>query len=262
MQKPSNSSGVASWPSKKSQESKNRANPDQRRFRLPRTREKSATGRKLGRPSGAKSRNRRDELLRRLEIDVEALNAHPQITPLLKQCGILPARVIEVLRADHDEYSLAAVNLWDKLTPANRNLLGLEALAMAVGLTPRRLWELYSGATMMQTRESIGVMIANSLPSIMAVTLKDAKTKKGHLSREHVFKSARVLPTPKGSVINIGVPQQGELPEGGDEPEGKLLEPADDFMMKASRAMTAKQLPKPKHTEIIDAEEVDDEEEE
>lgn len=189
------------------------------------------------------------------------MNAQPQIAPLLKQCGILPARVIEVLRADEDEGSLAAVKLWDTLTPANRNLIGLEGLAMASGITPRRLWELYSGATMMQTRESIGVMIANSLPGIMAVTLKDAKTKKGHLSREHVFKSARVLPTPKGSVINIGVPQAGEL-EPGDEPEGKLLEPADEFMMRASRAMTAKALPEPKQPEIIDAEEVDDEDDE
>lgn len=194
---------------------------------------------------------------------MEALNAQPQIAPLLKQCGILPARVIEVLRADQDEASLAVVKLWDSLTPANRNLLGLEALAMACQMTPRRLWELYNGANMMQSRESIGAMIADALPSIMRVTIKDAKKAKGFASREHIYKAARVLPTPKGSVINIGVPQgqQGEL-EDGDEPERRMLEGADDFLMKASRAMQGKALPAPaKEPEIIDAE-IDEEEEE
>lgn len=189
-----------------------------------------------------------------------ALAAQPQIAPLLKQCGILPARVIEVLRADQDELSLAAVKMWDSLTPANRNMLGLEALAMASGMNPRRLWELYCGATMSQSRDSLGVMIADALPDIMRVTIKDAKKAKGFLSREHIFKAARVLPTPKGSVINIGVPQQGELPEG-EEPEGRMLEAADEFMMRASRAMSTKALPEPKQAEIIDAEVEDDEEE-
>jgi hypothetical protein len=193
--------------------------------------------------------------LRRLKVDAKALDAQPQIAPLLKQCGILPARVIEVLRADSDEASRSVVTLWDTLTPANRSILGLEALAMAVGITPRRLWEVYSGANLMQSRESIGTMIADALPSIMRVTIKEAKKAKGTYSREHIFKAARVLPTPKGSIINIGVPSaQGEL-ESGEEPEGGMLEGADDFYMKASRAMaakTAKALPVP---EILEPEE-------
>ena len=193
---------------------------------------------------GAKTRNRKDELLRRLDIDPKALAAQPQIAPLLKQCGILPARVIEVLRADPEAASLAIVALWDSLTPANRNLLGLEALAMAAHMTPRRLWELYCGANLMQSRESIGTMIADALPAIMRVTIKQAKKVKGYSEREHIYKAARVLPTPKGSVINIGTPAAQEL-EDGDEAEGGMLEGADDFLMRASRAMGVKALPPP-----------------
>lgn len=190
------------------------------------------------------------------------MEAQPKIAPLLRQCGITPARVIEVLEADQDDASREVVALWGSLTPASRGLLGLEGLAMASGMTPRRLWELYNGANLMQSRESIGAMIADALPEIMRVTIKDAKKAKGFLSREHIFKAARVLPTPKGSVINIGVPQEhSELGDGGDEPEGRMLEAADDFMMKASRAMTAKQLPAPTQPEIIDVE-VDSEDEE
>jgi hypothetical protein len=198
-------------------------------------------------------------LLRRLGLDAERVAAEPQIAPLLKQCGILPARVIEVLRADQSDESKAIVARWDELTPASRNLLGLEPLAMSAGMTPRRLWEMYCGASMMQTRECIGLMIANALPSVMQKTIQEAKKAKGHMAREHIFKSARVLPTPKGSVINIGTLQK-ELPEG-DEPEeeGGMLEQADDFMLKASKVMHAKALPAPAVTpEILEPETEED----
>jgi hypothetical protein len=202
---------------------------------------------------GSRNRNRRSELLRRLDIDEKELAAQPQIAPLLKQCGILPTRVIEVLRADTDPDSMKVVTLWDELTPANRSLLGLEPLALACGLTPRRLWEIYSGANMMQSRELVGNMILDSLPAIMRVTIKEAKKIKGYASREHIYKAARVLPTPKGSVINIGTPrEQDELPDGDDDAPGGMLEGADDFLMRASRAMGVKALPAP--AEILEPE--------
>lgn len=253
---PSPSNG---WPTTSPRKTK-RGNASQPRSRRPPTAAKSGSGRSSGRPSGVKNRSRRSELLRRLKIDESELDAQPQIAPLLKQCGILPARVIEVLRADQDEISRSVVTLWDSLTPASRNLLGLEGLAVASGMSPRRLWELYNGANMMQSRESIGAMIADALPAIIQVTLKDAKTKKGFLSREHIFKAARVLPTPKGSVINIGVPQQQDEVEAPEQ--GRMLDDADDFLLKASRAMQGKALPAPAEPEILDAETVEESEDE
>jgi hypothetical protein len=78
----------------------------------------------------------------------------------------------------------------------------------------------------------------------MRVTIKDAKKVKGFISREHIYKAARVLPTPKGTVINLpGSPAQAQLTDGGPtqtpEPDdgGMVLGSADDFMVKASRAM-------------------------
>jgi hypothetical protein len=216
-------------------------------------------------PTSAQKRDRRSKLLRRLGANPEELAAQPKIYPLLKRCDILPARVIEVLRADHQvDASQAVVAKWDDLSPADRSLLGpeiLEALAVASSLTPRRLWELYSGANLMQSRESIGNIIADALPAIMRVTARQAKTPKGFTSREHIFKASRVLPTPKGSVINIGVPQQQELGEGEDDDNesGGMLESADDFLLRASRAMRV--LPAPeKEPEIIDVEVDEDEE--
>jgi hypothetical protein len=107
---------------------------------------------KLGRPTGSKNMTRRDYLLRRLNVDVEFLASQPQISPLLKKSGILPDEVIAVLRADESPESRKLAALYHSLTPANRNILGLEALSVAAGLTPRRLWELYNGASLEQGR--------------------------------------------------------------------------------------------------------------
>ena len=99
-------------------------------------------------------------------------------------------------------------------------------------------------------------MIAEALPKIMSVTLRQAKTPKGYTSREHILKAARVLPVPKGSTTNINVGgQQKELEDGVSD--GGTLEASDDFLMRASKAMNAKQLPAP----VEDAEPIDDEEE-
>lgn len=256
------------WPNT-SRPSRKSGHASRPRSRQPRTAAKKGSGRNSGRPFGAKNRSRRDLILKRFDLTSEQVASQPQITPLLKQCGISPARVVEVLRADVDLDSCSFVRLWDSQTHADRTLLGLEALALAAGLTPRRLWELYNGASLMQSRESIGAMLAEALPKVMAVAIKAAKEVRPILNnvgsvvgytggdqkaQEMLFKAARILPSPKGSVINIGLPQ-GQSDDREDDPESGELEPADGFLLKASRAMQQKSLPAP----IIEAEVEEDE---
>jgi hypothetical protein len=200
--------------------------------------------------------DRRGILLSRLGLTSEQVDSANRVTPLFQRIGIKPERVIEVLAGDTDEDSCRMVALWGKLTPANRHLLKLEGLALACSLTPRRLWELYNGANMTQSQECVGAMICEALPGVMKKTVKQAMQGKIH-AQEHLYKAARVLPTPKGSVINIGTFGTGEENDD-DEPEGRMLEGADAFLMKASRAMGAKALPTP----AIEVEPDEDEEEE
>ena len=165
---------------------------------------------------------------------------------------------MEILRCDSAPESQAFVKTWDRLTPAKRSLAGIEAMAMASGFSPRRLYEVFAGAAMMQSRESVGLAIALALPDVMRVTVKQAKTVKGHFAREHLFKAARVLPTPKGSTTNINVGSNKELPEGDQDDDVAPVEAADDFYLKASKAMYGtKALPAP--AAIQKSEEEDDE---
>lgn len=152
-------------------------------------------------------RNRRDELLRRLGLTFEQVAGSLQIAPLLEQCDVFLERIIDALRADHLEPdSQRVIHVWDSLAPAERPMLGFDGLALACGLPPRRLWELYCGANMMQSRDIVSAMIADALPRIIRVTIKDAMKVKGVKSREHILKAARILPAPKGTVINLPQP--------------------------------------------------------
>ena len=100
-----------------------------------------------------------------------------------------------------------------------------------------RSWELFAGAALVQSKESVAVMIAMSLPEVMAVTIKGAKKAKGIADREHLFKSARVLPTPKGSIVNVwpGKPESEESDEE-DNTKGDLV-PADGEVLSFAKVM-------------------------
>ena len=205
---------------------------------MPRIPKKKDNGSVSKTRSRGKHRNRRSEILRRLDVDEDQLAEQPQIAPLLRLNGIRPERLVEVLRCDSTPESIAFVHKYDELTPAGRHLAGLEAIAVSVGLLPRRLWELFAGAALVQSKESIAVMIAMSLPEVMRVTIKGAKKAKGLADREHLFKSARILPTPKGSTTVINMGGQKELEEGADEDNGKGdLEPADGFLLNTAKVM-------------------------
>lgn len=250
------------WPLKESRTTsadRRRGRESQSSSALQSTRAQRGSAKTSVRRSKGKHLNRREALLDRLGLTPQQVDASPAISPLLRQCGIHHERLIEVLRVDTDPDAAVVIGLWDALTPASRSLLGLEGLALAAKLTPRRLWEIYCGASLMQSRESVGAMIADALPAIMRVTIKQAKTAKGFTSREHILKAARVLPTPKGSVTNINLPAQNEPEklESGSDDEG-TLEEADGFLLATSRAMN-KRLPAPKPVEVAAIEEEDDE---
>jgi hypothetical protein len=195
-------------------------------------------------------------LLRRLDVDAVELSRQPQIAPLLRMNGIRPEKLVEVLRCDSNPESMTFIRKYDDLTPAQRHIAGLEAIAVSVGLLPRRLWELFAGAALVQANESVTVLIAMSLPEVIRTTIKGAKKAKGLADREHLLKAARVLPTPKGSVTNILVPgaKEAEQLTEGDSGESDLPGMADVLKNLQSDIAPPKQLPPP----VADAEVVDE----
>lgn len=208
-----------------------------------------------------KANSREEFLLLQYDIDPEVFGRTPKVFNRLRRNKVSNELLIETLRGDDDPDSIKFIVTWDSLSQVARKNLGIDAIAVAAGLTPRRLWEVFNGATMMQSREAVGLKIAMSLPAVFDVTIKNALKAKGIDDREHLYKVSGSLPTPKGATtnINVGQPKPAELTDG-DETKGDL-EAADDFMLSASKVMNAKQLPAPKDN-IPDAEFEEPEEDE
>jgi hypothetical protein len=230
--------------------------------RSPRQRTVAKVIRRKRGPKSKRQVSHRELLMRKYGVTSEQLADQPQVTPLLRQNGVKPARLVEVLRCDTESESLAFIKFWDSLPNGDRRDIGLEMAALAAQITPRRLWELYHGATLMQAKESVAVMMAEALPAIMKRALSRAKTVKGDRDRERIMKAARILPTPKGSttVIYPGLPPAASEDDATDVASGDL-ESADDFLMKAAKAMHGKGLPPGPaldEVELIDADEVDE----
>ena len=246
----------------------------------PRSPRHRTVAKEIRRKPGPKSKPQpsdRERLQRKLGVTAEQLADSPQITPLLRRNGIRPRRVIEALRCDTEPESLAFVQFWDGLTAQQQKDITLEIAAFAAETTPRRLWELYQGATLIQAKESVAVMLAESLAPIMRKTIKQARygrrvmDKQGNVlmvdddsAQQIIYKAARILPTPKGSTTVINMPRglgSGDEDDDGPQKSGDL-ESADDFLMKAAKAMHGKGLPPGPaldEAEIIDADELESE---
>ena len=148
MPKPPPASNVSQWPVSESQTTSTRRaakSASQPSLAQRRTAKKSGTASKSAKVSKHKRMNRRDSILRKFDVDPVELARTPPMTPFLRQNNIKIDRFIEVLRCDQDEDSQEFVQFWDEQTPATRSIVGLDGLAMAVDLTPRRLWELFCG---------------------------------------------------------------------------------------------------------------------
>lgn len=190
------------------------------------------------------------------------MDSQPRIEPLMRMCGIRPDRIIEVLAGDERPECQAMVRMWSKIHRLERHLLGIEGVSVCAELNPIRVWELYASASLKQTKSCVEIMLADSLPQIMRVAIKDAKKPKGIHSREHMLKAAKILPTPKGSVTNINFPgtRSDDDQQLSSEDTG-LLAPADEELMKFSKAMNPPALPAPQ-PEILDGEPIESEENE
>ena len=106
-------------------------------------------------------------------------------------------------------------------------------------------------------------MMAEALPAIMKRALSRAKTVKGDRDRERIMKAAESFPRPRAarpSSIPDFLLQRTEE-DGTDEHRGDL-ESADDFLMKAAKAMHGKGLPPGPVLDEAEIIEIEDEPEE
>ena len=185
--------------------------------------------------SGAALRQKALERLHnRWNLDNEEGEWEPQtelvITPMLQAVEGGIEHCITALRAHEDEDAQAFVEMWDKCTATDRKHLKVEEIAHAAGVGSLRLAEVVNTALFLYGNMQVQMMLAAGMPSVVARSMKQAKTAKGYADREWMLKAGKILPIPKGAQtaiqINAPVAETKQL-EGGHTwkyPEDRLKE--------------------------------------
>ena len=186
-------------------------------------------------------RNRTDEARKRLGADPELVARCRKITPLLKECGLDRERVVEILESDDESDSVAFVAKYRSVSKSDHAHVSIEEIAIAAGLTTRRLWELIQGTRLEQSQDAMKMLVADNRAAIMR-SVVDAAKGGDQKATEMLWKADGTLPKSNG--ISFIMSQNNSMPEltsaAAAVVEDEALPLADmDTMLKEMQRVTA-----------------------
>lgn len=143
--------------------------------------------------------DRAKQALKRLGLDILALRAAPEITPLLKNAeGGLKA-VLGAMRFCADDPSIQIfLEKYDAIPSGDREKLSWEAIALSAGLDLR----VFLGAAMLAMQShamnTVKIIAMTNHPKITAARVKYGLLPSGEKDRTALDTTLGVLPSPKG----------------------------------------------------------------
>lgn len=191
----------------------------------------------VGSEANYHTKTTKQEALARLGVTPDQLKGAMTITPLLKQANGGIKACIEALRADDSPDADIFLTKWDSLSETDQKFVSVEAVAIAAGLTPRRLGEVVVGALMTQGDFAAKIIVASSKPDIIKRMAKEAKTALGEKDRENFL---------RGKDVDWFVPTKGISIDASDRriQNNNLLQSAalpaprtDAFLLEISSAL-------------------------
>lgn len=213
-------------------------------------------------------RNRADEARLRLGVTQEQLDGEIKISNRLREVGLTAERVVELLDEDDSPDSRTFVNRYRQISQSDLAYLPIESIALAAGLTPRRLWELISGARLQQSQDVVKLIISDSMPKVVANAVRAATTgtpfsingtpmldSKGDpiligygdmKATEFLGKVSGLMPMPKGVTTILNVGNSGPLPSERVEVDELPLQDMDSTLKQLQQITAVPQLEAPK----------------
>lgn len=208
-------------------------------------------------------RQRSLQARKRLGVKKEDVDGCLKITSRLREVGLTFERVVDILDGDDSSDGRTFLDKVRTISKSDCRYLTIEEICLSSGLTTRRLWEVISGARLEQSQDAVKLMVADAQPRVMSQAIKAATESvpimdgEGNVSgwthgdmkaTELIWKATGILPTPKGTTINL---QQnnatGPLPidDDGDD-DGILLPDMDDVVKDLQITVKVKQLEAPR----------------
>lgn len=167
------------------------------------------------------------------------------MTPILMRATGGIAAIIEALSVDDSPDAISFIAKWESVTESDRERLSVEEIAVAAGLTPRRLLEVATGAIDAFAQDASRLMVASARPLVERKTIEMAQTDFGTSDREWFHKHTQFLPQPKGMAINFdNRTQNNTLASGAQSNEDRALPPpsADKFLLEMQSVLRPERL--------------------
>ena len=170
---------------------------------------------------------------------------------------------IDALRGDDSEDAIAFMGKYLSVSESDRKRLTLEDFVAATGLSPRRFFEVLTGALLQHCGDVTKMMVAVAQPKVTQAIVKAAtdqvpivadigsrRVVVGHTNGDtkamEIFgKMSGLLPTPKGSTTTVNVNQTNQTAQLNSGDECEPPQSADDFLMELQEVVKPKQLPSP-----------------
>ncbi len=210
----------------------------------------STSGRSKIRIHDGHHHSKREEALKRLGVDNEEIKGFPNISErVIQGCGSIEAALM-ALRGDDSEDAQAVIQKYDSVSDSDRKRLRFDDFVVASGLSPRRLFEVLTGALMQQSADISKMMVSVSQPKVIEATIFAATDRKpiynpvtgelmtytnGDVKAQELFhKATGFLPTPKGSNTTINLQQlnqTAQLPAGADDGDDEELPSMDEYLL-------------------------------
>jgi len=196
-----------------------------------------------------------DAVWERLDVDPEAVNRHPKVTPLLiKSLGSIK-EVIDCLRGSSEKDALELVRLWDSCKPNERKAVPFEGFCLAAKSTPKKMVGIIMQTMVEMSNTASELLLASAHTDVVRQTIKLAKTRKGHDERKIILQNRGVLPTPRNNVFNnFGSVNQDNRKQVANVSVSQLEQDNDDISV-AVESFNAERTAKallPDKAEVID----------
>ena len=184
----------------------------------------------------------------------------PIITPMLKGVEGGIRHVLEALRAHDDDDAQAFIAVYDGLTPTDRHVLPIHAIALAAGIGSLRLAEVAQTALFLYGTMKTKMLLSSAMPKVMKATIKaatdevpiTADTMEGRIvvghsngdikAMEMFHKMSGLMPLPKGAQIAI---QNNFGDKEDDKPSGQGWRAPEDRLREFHDMTEPKRLPSP-----------------
>ena len=132
-------------------------------------------------------------------IDVSLV---PRIEHLFRGLGG-KQKVFEYLAGSEEKEARAIVDLRAKVSPDQARVLPFEAFCVAAGVTTKRMIGLIQEEVFAQSRVAAAILKDSSIPDIVKVTVRQAKTIAGTQEKRMLLQSGGVLPLPKTKIMPV-----------------------------------------------------------